>query len=566
MSRTLFWYIFWDLLKIFFLTSGVLAGIMSFGGLLRPLTEYGLDAAQVGQMLTYFQPAMWTYSLPIAALFATTMVYGRLSADNEVVACRAAGISHLSLAVPALVLGLTVALLSLLLLCFIVPAFMLRAEKVVFSNVAQIVANSIERSHQIKVLDTDRDQITMFAQSAHVLPPDASKPLEQAVVMTEPMIVTYEPQTSQERKDGVPRVPKDFLLAKQVTAYITQGDASDDLTFTAIPEGGMKFPRKFAGGNEGGVEYTSFTGKYESLVKENTKFMDVFRLRELIQDESKARRIRKVLAGFVAAEQQQDFLQEIMKQLAGDATEARITTSEDTWIVTRGRSAMSIKKNELLIGAANPTDSNERPIHLRQERAGALRQEISAKQLKIIVNANNADATFDVTLELADAVIRIGASETARASFARTFTVKMPPDLAELPQTRTATYYAKSPEILPDQQKQLLRNIFIVTNTVRSELHARVSFAVSCLFLVLVGCALGLMFRSGNFLSAFALSVVPALICIALIIAGQQTADNVPYDVTHYKNSLHLGLVLIWSGNFAIAAIGMVLLGRLQRQ
>src|SRR5215210_397766 len=126
MSRTLFLYVFKDLLRIFCLTSGVLAGIMSFGGLLRPLTEHGLDIGQVGKMLTYFTFPMTAYSLPVAALFATTMVYGRLSADNEIVACRSAGISHLAMALPALVLGLTVALLSLLMLCFIVPAFMLK--------------------------------------------------------------------------------------------------------------------------------------------------------------------------------------------------------------------------------------------------------------------------------------------------------------------------------------------------------------------------------------------------------------------------------------------------------
>ena len=44
MSRTLFWYVFKDLLRIFLLASGALAGIMSFGGLLRPVYEHGLDA------------------------------------------------------------------------------------------------------------------------------------------------------------------------------------------------------------------------------------------------------------------------------------------------------------------------------------------------------------------------------------------------------------------------------------------------------------------------------------------------------------------------------------------
>src|SRR5688572_17295528 len=121
MSRTLFRYIFWDLLKIFGLASGVLAGIMSFGGLLRPLTEHGLDASQAVRMLSYFMPAMSTYSLPIAALFAAPMVYGRLSADNELTACRAAGISFLAMGLPALMLGLFVSIASLLCLCFVVP-------------------------------------------------------------------------------------------------------------------------------------------------------------------------------------------------------------------------------------------------------------------------------------------------------------------------------------------------------------------------------------------------------------------------------------------------------------
>src|SRR3954469_17027294 len=164
MSRTLFWYILKDLLRIFFLTSGVISGIMSFGGLLRPLTEHGLDVGQVGKMLSYFMPAMSTYSLPIAALFATTMVYGRLSADNEIVACRAAGISHLAIAFPAFILGIFVSLISLVLLCFLVPSCMLKAEKVIFSNVAQIVANSIERNHQLRLKDQG-DDITVFAQA-----------------------------------------------------------------------------------------------------------------------------------------------------------------------------------------------------------------------------------------------------------------------------------------------------------------------------------------------------------------------------------------------------------------
>src|ERR1051325_7107995 len=176
MSSTLFRYIFRDLLKIFFLTSGVLAGIMSFGGLLRPLTEHGLDAGQAAQMLSYFMPAMSTYSLPVAALFAATMVYGRLSADNELTACRAAGISFLAVGLPALMLGLIVAIVSLLCLCFVVPVFTLKVERVIYSNLAQLIANQIDRTHQFKFEDT-----TIFAQDAEVAPTNPAKGDEQIV-------------------------------------------------------------------------------------------------------------------------------------------------------------------------------------------------------------------------------------------------------------------------------------------------------------------------------------------------------------------------------------------------
>src|SRR5205814_7060511 len=151
MGRTLFWYVFKDLVKIFMMASGALAGIMSFGGLLRPLTQQGLDASQVSKMLGYFTFPMMAYSLPVAALFAATMVYGRLSADNELTACRAGGISHLSVATPALLLGLVVSILSLLLLCFIVPRLTLQVERIIKSNIARVVSNEIDRSHQIQI-------------------------------------------------------------------------------------------------------------------------------------------------------------------------------------------------------------------------------------------------------------------------------------------------------------------------------------------------------------------------------------------------------------------------------
>jgi lipopolysaccharide export LptBFGC system permease protein LptF len=556
---------------------------MSFGGLLRPLTEHGLDVGQVGKMLTYFTFPMTAYSLPVAALFATTMVYGRLSADNEVVAARSAGISHLAMALPALVLGLTVALISLLMLCFIVPAFMLKAEKVLFSNVAQIVASSIERSHQLKLFEQGNNSVTVFGQGARVQPPDPKRPNEQSVVLSLPMIVTYEPQTRQQREQDAPRVPKDFFLAHKATAFIVQNDQVDELTFTTVLEDGVKFPRRATGGQQGGLDSSLFTARYPSLVRENTKFMDLWRLKELLHDDSKARRVRTLMVNFVAAEQSQMFLQQIRDSLTTETAEHRLdTTSDGTWIISRGKAVAALKpsSNELVIGAppnalaaATPNGAAsalppiQREVRVRQEQNGQTIRSIDAQQLRVIAQPMPEDGVFAVALEFDDAIVRQGGGESVRQRYSRNFTAAMPAAVAKLPEIRKPADYAGTfHNVLPDQQKLLKRARLIINNTVRSELHARVSFALSCLILVMVGCALGLMFRSGNFLTAFAVSVVPALISIALIITGQHTCDSVPWDVTKFQNTLSLGLSLIWSGNIAVAAIAITLLARLHRQ
>jgi uncharacterized membrane protein len=115
-------------------------------------------------------------------------------------------------------------------------------------------------------------------------------------------------------------------------------------------------------------------------------------------------------------------------------------------------------------------------------------------------------------------------------------------------------------EFLRRELKQLL-------NMIRAESHARASFAVSCLILVMVGCTLGMIFRSGNFLTAFAVSFIPAMLSITLIIAGQRTAGTInTHDLKPYTDPLQLGLGLIWCGNVVNLAIAGVLMYRLHRK
>ncbi|HYO10898.1 MAG TPA: LptF/LptG family permease [Tepidisphaeraceae bacterium] len=553
MSRTLFFYIFKDLLRIFFLCSGALAGIMSFGGLLRPLTEHGLNAPQAAKMLSYFMPAMTTYSLPIAALFATTVVYGRLAADNELVACRAAGISYPSIGMPALVLGLTVALVSLLFLCFIVPVFTLKVEKVIYSNLAQLISNQIERTHQIKFQDT-----TIFAQEASVAEGDPRNPDEQMVRLGGIMIVAYDRVDASTPDSPKLQVPKEFYLAKEARVFIRRA-RNDQFTLEAQLERGAMFPRRFSDGQgmQGGVEQTQFGPMViDSLIREETKFMDIRRLHELYRDLEQSRKVQEQMGRITRAIQEQHYLAEIAQALSkpGGTFHFRAGAGREQYDLISPRGSVGTRNNRLVITPA-------RLVQLRDGKADftwdAAEVELTARPV--------ADEQLSVQAALRDVKAQTPEGPTAITSFARHFGVAMPPALRRH-ETRGLEDYQTAPDVLPEHRATLKREVIRLGNGIQSEMHSRASFAVSCLILVVVGCALGMMFKSGNFLTAFALSVVPALVCIALIVAGQHTCENVPWKLEGFQNPINLGIGLIWSGNALVLALAAALWSRLARQ
>ncbi len=618
MGGTLFNYVFKDLLRIFVMTAGALAGIMSFGGLLRPLTQQGLDASQVGKMLAYFTPAMLAYSLPIAALFSATVVYGRLSADNELTACRAGGISlgpMLGMAFPGIIFGLLVAAISLTFLCFVVPVYTLKVERVIYSNLAKLIANRIERTHEIRF-----GGASIYADSAYLPPPDPNHRDRQQVVLLNPSIVQYEkpaggpataPTTSPKGKPGQPpgrspaevdailsgdandisrggklgKVPKEFLMASSATIDISEHESDDQVSLLIALEGGTRFPRE-AEGTQYGIDAVQF-GPVEipSPIKEDTKFMPVQKLGELYKNPEHSRKLNTVMSEFVRRDQTaryvhllaeqlnglhgdaalngQRFLRlenkadgsEILLMLEGDAPPSGIIGDGDEVIVS-GSSVQTVMFHRI-----------DQPP--KSAPAGAKPEESKqhARELHLRVRPDTPRKMMHVTVELMDRAPAAGSPSTRPISgnYSSVIEVPMPSDVKALAERKVGDYLSNKSVSKPDRDR-LRRELVVLTNNIQAEFNGRLSFAASCWILVLVGSSLGMMFKSGNFLTAFAISFVPALICITLIVAGQQTCHAVPYQLDTKSNPLNLGIALIWSGNAINLVIAVSLLWKLQRQ
>jgi lipopolysaccharide export LptBFGC system permease protein LptF len=557
MSRTIFWYIFKDLVRVFLLASGALAGIMSFGGLLRPLTHQGLDVEQVAKVLTFFGPAMTTYSFPIAALFATTVIYGRLGADNELTAIRAGGLSLVSLSVagPALVLGLIVATVSLLFLCFVVPACTLRVEKVLYSNFAQLVANHIERNHEIEF-----GQYTIFAQDAWVPPLDPTTHGQQQVVLRGPTIVSDE-HPDKNQPDF--RVPKEFSTAAEAVVFIDQRTEDEQVNLTVRLEDGFRFPRKLEQSMQAGVEETvAGPIPLPSPIKEDTKFMDVWKLKRLFANPAGSQRLHEEVVDLVRQDQSRTFLDITRGQLNG--TDARSVFSfegGERYILQRDADAPKvINTGPSEISVKPPAAGAPRLVVFRKETPGQPASIVHASELRFHAEpSDQVDGSMDCSMTLLDCTTETEQGLAPRANFSQRFTVPMPAKVADISR-RGLTFYSGQPSSLVLRHDELR-----LLNQIIAECHNRASFAISCLILVMVGSALGMIFRSGNFLNAFAVSFVPALLSITLTIAGQRTAANFPYKA-NASDPLMLGLSLIWTGNVINLILAAGLLLRLHRK
>jgi hypothetical protein len=199
---------------------------------------------------------------------------------------------------------------------------------------------------------------------------------------------------------------------------------------------------------------------------------------------------------------------------------------------------------------------------VQKDRTGHPTLTADANEIQVTASALPEDK-LSVQLQLKDVVIEAGEEPNPRLAFVRSFVVDAPVPAKTVEAQLVSHFNDNSATAMTTSEWMALRREWMkISNGIISEMHARASFAVSCLILVMVGCYLGMMFKSGNFLSAFALSVTPALMCIALIVAGQQTCMNVPYTVKeNFKNPLDLGIALIWSGNAAAFVLMVVMIG-----
>jgi lipopolysaccharide export system permease protein len=142
--------ILWELTKVFLLSLIGITGILLMAGIIAEASQQGLGPAQILSAIPLLVPSTLPYTIPATTLFATCVVYGRLAADNEILAIKSAGINAIKIVRPGLMLGLTMSAATMGLYYRVIPYTHHLLRAMVFNDAEELLYSLLRKHQEIK--------------------------------------------------------------------------------------------------------------------------------------------------------------------------------------------------------------------------------------------------------------------------------------------------------------------------------------------------------------------------------------------------------------------------------
>jgi lipopolysaccharide export system permease protein len=117
-------YILKECLLPFGISISVLTGVFLLGylpQLANKVINKGVSLAAISKIFLYYIPILLGYTLPIACIVTVILTFGRMSAENEILAMRASGIYIRRLIMPLVVVGIMLSMVVFILADKVIP-------------------------------------------------------------------------------------------------------------------------------------------------------------------------------------------------------------------------------------------------------------------------------------------------------------------------------------------------------------------------------------------------------------------------------------------------------------
>lgn len=539
MIKTLYGYIMRDLAKATALALVAFTLIMTVFAIIEPLRKEGLDADQAIALIAYTLPMMVSLTLPIAALFAATIVYGRFSQDNELMACRASGVSTISTLKPALALGMTVTIISLILTSFVTPKMVMMAETAVRANARSIIYHRIRKKSYV-----DWGKLLIHADS-----------VDERNNVLEGLVVAYTKREDDIRLLVAPKALVDFTERNGetwVTVHLINPVIARSGDYDLITEASHPLPPR----------------KLPALTKEEPSWYSWGKLLRTLKNPAENRHIKKLLDKIRQQLSHDMLAKEIVSAIDDGKEYTELTKEHESYRISAGQAR--IGKNGTVQLKSALRGGVIKPVEVTVFRNNEPYQIVTANRGQVKASASSISEASFVSIELqGDVSILVLAEARAvpqkRAEWS-VGEIPIPSRFVERTDKIDLQSICDSAEELTSD-KALLRKIASLENNairrlidkIKAEMHMRAAYSVSCFLMVAMGAALGLVLRGGQVISAFTITAVPASMVIVMMIMGKQIVHS--RDVEAY-----VGLMVIWGGVLSLVIVDVVIYALLRRR
>lgn len=549
-------YILREVLKIFGLALAALTLLGTLAGSVVNLLAYaGLSLGDLKIIIPLLAMISGTLLMPLAALFAVTMVYGRLAADNEFTACGAAGINVLRLFRPVLMLSVFVVLFTFLFGNFVIPQFITRIEGLLRVNVRDIVANQIRSKGFVqKAAPKGGETWTVTAEDVRLVADDAlsqrgypTGPEMGYLLLERPTFLQVDARGQLHR----------FTVARQGLACFDRGKSPPEVTAYVIEARDFQIDRGAVLLKEqmiGPIAIPFFR------IPVRMSFVDMRTLIDWLQNPWNSPRVAEKLDGFRV---------ELFGQRLFEFAAARLATGPLVLLDASGRRyEITAKKSRHAerqltledVGVEVFRAADPLPLRYTAPRAVLIARPLPSEQLIIELRLTPTDGgkvleytahggRYDAPREkpvLSLDELQVPAAVAAEIS-ALPRSAMVSPDGALPPLTQDLT----------DKRVGLQKLVREERREIEMTMHFRLGMVASALVTTILGAALGVIFRGSHILAAFALACMPLLTVWLIAVIGRMVGKEA---------SAPLGMSVIWGGLLLVAlADGVILLRGVRR-
>lgn len=517
--RTLHTYFGRELLKTFLMTAAALSLLIIMGGGVGNMfSAEGVGASELARIFVYLTPIAITLILPVAALFSATITYGRAAIDNEILACRAAGVNIHRLLMPPFALGLTVTILTFISWNFMIPYMWGSIYRITRMDLPTIVMKQLQKARPLKFRN-----FVITANQCETIPVDQLPPeFQQDHSFLQLVGVTFLQIDDQE-----------LMEVGTADATVIMFDHSKGTPQVKVD---MQEVRSFDASH-----YTYHQLEHQLMgpfeiplpLSRKIKFENLDTLLAFKEEPRKIPEIIDMLHG-MRREMKTFFLNQDLEQkmqqqdpvyrLKGTDFDLEITAVNYATDQEDGRTRLREVKVRQIPNDGKPTtvyQADEASIEISkgmQPDSVVIVVELLAN-VRITQDPPGANDSIVKKPKLSLPGVRYDDQETLRKTY-EAFDI--------------TTLFRRTVDIPLFHKQERMRGKIATkvrqfASQVRGEIQFRSSYSLGAIAIVVLGAILGIIVRGGQVLTAFGISCVPMLFVIIASIVGRNLADHPDY-------------------------------------